>query len=70
MAVMEKKEHRYGKYKYSFDNLCDAGCTRPVPYGADDNQLRRWGWRVEDDPSYIDGKQRTCAACAEVEKEE
>jgi hypothetical protein len=63
-----KKEHRYPPYEHNFDDLCDAGCTRVVPRRFSDNELRTKGWDVADDPSFVDGKRRICAACVDDTK--
>lgn len=60
----QKKSHRYSPYEYHFDDLCDAGCARPVP-SLSDSELRTKGWDIADDPTYVDGKRRVCAECVD-----
>jgi hypothetical protein len=66
---MTKKTHRYPPYQHSFDDLCDAGCGRVVPLPNHDGDLRRLGWEVEPDSTFIDGKRRTCAACVDLREQ-
>lgn len=67
-VLMEKKAHRGGTHQHYFGYLCDAGCTIGVP-NVDDTALRKLGWKVTDDDTYEDGKERICPSCAVVEDE-
>lgn len=62
-----KKEHTYPPYENNFDDLCDAGCGRPVP-SMTDGELWRKGWAISDDSDYIDGKLRVCPVCVDEGK--
>ena len=61
------REHRYPPYEHGWEDLCDAGCGRPVPDGPDGRlstgALWRLGWEVRPDLTFRDGVRRVCATC-------